>query len=148
MNLHSQARMATRIALVCIGAGGAFRGVAYLPPWVQDGPLPAGIGLISSHGVPLVIWALSWILGGLISIVCACTLPDPKPVGTAVVVGMTYVWGLAYGLAWVLGLPHAAKDWLGAATYIFFATVLVCGAVLSRVALLATPGGGDRRVAA
>lgn len=134
---HTKARRASRFCLINLGLGGIGRGIAYLPSMSDRGPVPAGIQLISSHGLGLTFWSVLWIATGVICICCAF-FKEPRTLGTAGVVGMTYVWAFAYFLAWILGMSLSQRDWLGGLTYLVFANVLLGGAILARVALLAT----------
>lgn len=86
------------VMLGLIGLSSAARGFFYLPAVVRDSDrLPT-----VEQFAPLWVWAIVWITGGGVAVVCAL-LRRWMPLGIGLVIGLPAMWAILYLGSWLQG---------------------------------------------
>lgn len=86
------------VVLGLIGLSSAARGFFYLPSVVRDSDrLPA-----VEEYAPLWVWAIIWIVGGVVAVVCAL-MHRWLSLGVGIIIGLPVMWMVLYLGAWVTG---------------------------------------------
>lgn len=86
------------VVLGLIGLSSAARGFFYLPSVVRDSDrLPT-----VEEYAPLWVWAIIWIVGGVVAVVCAL-MHRWLSLGVGIIIGLPVMWMVLYLGAWVTG---------------------------------------------
>jgi hypothetical protein len=90
------------VTLGAVGLASAARGFFYLPAVVRDSDrLPT----VEDYA-PLWVWAVIWIGGGVIAVLCAL-LRRWMHVGIGIIVGLPIMWSVLYLGSWLQGESRA-----------------------------------------
>ncbi|MEY8565220.1 hypothetical protein AALF15_01435 [Corynebacteriaceae bacterium 7-707] len=119
------------VLLGLIGMSSAIRGSFYLPAVVRDSDrLPT-----VEQFAPLWVWAIVWITGGTIAVICAL-LRRWMSLGVGIIVGLPVMWSVLYLGAWVTG--ESRGGYVTALTYSVAAL-----SITAYYVLLSQRGGGE-----
>lgn len=119
------------VLLGLIGLSSAARGFFYLPAVVRDSDrLPT-----VEQFAPLWVWAIIWIVGGSIAVVCAL-MHRWLSLGVGIIVGLPVMWAVLYLGAWVTG--ESRGGYVTALTYGVAAL-----SITAYYVLLSQRGGGE-----
>lgn len=119
------------VLLGLIGLSSAARGFFYLPAVVRDSDrLPT-----VEQFAPLWVWAIIWIAGGSIAVVCAL-LHRGMSLGVGLIIGLPVMWAVLYLGAWVTG--ESRGGYVTALTYGVAAL-----SITAYYVLLSQRGGGE-----
>jgi len=105
-------RYARIVGLVALGGVGVTRGVAYLP---STGPERLASALEAmSDVIPITVWALVWIVAGLVCL--ASAVWRQHQAAATPIAALATAWAVAYTAAWI-GSGWTSRDYLSAALY-------------------------------
>jgi hypothetical protein len=119
-----------RPAIRLIAIGGAIMagrlGVGYLPA-LEPASLPEAVSLLSTDRVPLIVWAIAWLLAAAACLIGAIRASLTWLAGA---VGMSLVWAAIWAYAWFATTDITSRDWLTALQYVAWVLVFL-GCVLA-----------------
>lgn len=119
------------VMLGLIGLSSAARGFFYLPAVVRDSDrLPT-----VEQFAPLWVWAIIWIVGGSIAVVCTL-MHRWLSLGVGIIIGLPVMWAVLYLGAWVTG--ESRGGYVTALTYGMAAL-----SITAYYVLLSQRGGGE-----
>lgn len=118
------------VMLGLIGLSSAARGFFYLPAVVRDSDRLPTVEAFA----PLWVWAIVWITGGSIAVICAL-LRRWMSLGVGLIVGLPVMWAVLYLGAWITGESRGG--------YVTALTYAVAGlSITAYYVLLNQRGGG------